>query len=160
MYEVNPGVAKINGSKGRYDDAVSNSSIKYGRNAVDNFYSYMENPIIRDNHATAPILDFSVNQEATDKNIEKLEEFTKKNDDYLNSLPPLEFEYRYMPNVINGQIDKQALLGASYEAMGGRNEISVKELNESYTLDDSYTYESLDINQDGKVDLRSRHHSV
>ena len=27
-----------------------------------------------------------------------------KNDEYLNSLPPLEYEYRYMPNIVNNKI--------------------------------------------------------
>ena len=51
MFDVNGNVAKIDGSKGKYDDKVTNQSVKYGKNAVENFNTYMENPIINDNAA-------------------------------------------------------------------------------------------------------------
>ena len=151
MNEINRGVANINGSTGRYDGVITNPSEKFGQNAVDNYFSYLEKPVIEDEHNPAPILDFSLNPKAGEKNAEKLEKFVKKNDEYLDKLPPLEFEYRYMPNVVNGQIDKKALYSAAYEEMGRRDEVSVKELDEAYAIDDSYTYEALDVNKDGKV---------
>ena len=46
MFEVNNGVAKINGTKGKYDNKVSDPSVKYGRNAVENYYTYVEQPLV------------------------------------------------------------------------------------------------------------------
>ena len=61
MFEVVNGVAKIDGSKGIYDgDNITNPSVKYGRNAVANYYSYLEKPIsemMNPDTMAAPILD-------------------------------------------------------------------------------------------------------
>ena len=153
MFEVNNNVRKINGVKGKYDEkAVTDSSERYGRNAVNNYYSYKEEPFLSDNFKTAPILDFSMNPEAPEKNAQKIEKFLKENDEYLNSLPPLEFEYRYMPNIHKGHIDKKALMGAAYEEMGREKEMSVKMMNDNYAPSKDYTFESMDINKDGKID--------
>ena len=121
-----PQNVQINGSKGYYDNKVKDSSVKYGRNAVDNHMTYLETPLINDNKVTAPILDFSYSQEAQDKNFEKIEKFLDKNDVYLNALPPLEYEYRYMPHTEDCKVDTNALLGAAYEQMGAK-ELSVED---------------------------------
>ena len=47
--------------------------------------------------------------QAQEANIELLEKYADKNDEYLNSLPPLEYESRYMPNLVKGSIDKKAV---------------------------------------------------
>ena len=155
MFEVNNGVVKIDGVKGKYDEkAVADSSVRYGRNSVQNFYSYLQKPIIDDNHATPPILDFGTSPNAQDKNIELMEKYTKENDAYLSSLPPLEYEYRYMPNIHkSGEIDKGALMGAAYEELGGKKEISVKELDKTFAMNNDYSTSPMDINKDGKIDV-------
>lgn len=150
MFEVNNGIAKIDGSKGKYDNKVTDPSVRYGRNAVENYYTYLEKPIVSDSFNTAPILDFGLSPEAADKNAEKLDKFLKENDEYLNALPPLEFEYRYMPT---SKVDTKALLGAAYEEMGKNKELSVEELDSRFAPDDTFTSEALDINKDGKVDI-------
>lgn len=149
MFEVNNGVAKIDGSKGKYDGKVTDPSVRYGRNAVENYYTYLEKPIVSDTFNTAPILDFGISPAAADKNAEKLDKFLKENDEYLNALPPLEFEYRYMPT---SKLDKKALMGAAYEEMGGVKEMSVEEMDSRFAPDDSFTSQALDINKDGKID--------
>ena len=155
MFEVNNGVSKIDGSRGKYtEENVKNPSVRYGRNAVQNFYAYMEQPIVCDNNATPPILDFGTNQNAADKNIEAMEKYAKANDDYFKSLPPLEYEYRYMPNIHKkGEIDKDALLGAAYEEMGRRKAIEVKEIDQTFGITEDYTSAPMDLNKDGKIDL-------
>ena len=143
---------QINGANGPYDNKKSiDSSEKYGRNAVENHINYMELPIRNNTPNPAPILDFTSKPEAFDNNIEKLNNFIDKNDKYLNSLPPLQYEYRYMPNIVNGQINKKALLGAAYEEMGGVKELTVKEFERRY-MNSDMTAEPLDINKDGKID--------
>ena len=153
MYEVNNGIAKIDGSKGKYDNKVTNPSVKYGRNAVENYFSYLEKPIIEDSINPAPILDFGMSPNAAENNAEKLNKFLKENDEYLKALPPLEFEYRYMPQMQKGEIDKQAVLGAAYEELGQVKELSIKDLDNKFAPDDTFTSAALDINKDGKIDI-------
>ena len=144
---------QINGSNGRYDGKLKDESVKYGRNAVDNHIKAMEAPIANDNFAKPPVFDFSPSAQAGDKNLEALEKYLDKNDAYLNALPPLEYEYRYIPNLVNGKIDNKAVLGAALEEMGGAKELSVKEFEKRYLIDESQTAEPLDINKDGKIDI-------
>lgn len=157
MFEVQNGIAKIDGSKGKYDGKVSNPSVKYGRNAVENYFTYLEQPIVADPMNAAPILDFGLSPDAAKNNADKLEKFLKENDEYLKALPPLEFEYRYMPT---GSVDKMALLGAAYEEMGKVKELDVKELDSKFAPDTTFTSASLDINKDGKVDIAEYSSSI
>lgn len=153
MFEVNNGIAKIDGSQGKYDSMVTNPSVKYGRNAVNNFMNYMEQPIRNDKMNPAPILDFGMSPTAPEENAEKIDKFLKENDEYLKSLPPLEFEYRYMPNVQRGTIDKDALMGAAYEEMGRKQSVDLREIEGMYGPNSSLTTKPLDINNDGKIDV-------
>ncbi len=155
MFEVNKGVVKIDGVNGKYNEnTVTNPSVRYGRNSVQNLYSYYEQPIVNDNNATPPIMDFSTNPDAADKNAANMEKYVKENDIYLNSLPPLEYEYRYMPNIHKrGEVDKDALFGAAYEELGKRKEVGVKELDKYFAIDDDYSTKPIDVNNDGKVDV-------
>ncbi len=158
MFEVNNGIAKIDGSRGKYDGGkyeskVSDPSVRYGRNAVENYYTYVEHPIVTDKMTPAPILDFGLNPDAAEKNADKLERFLKENDEYLKALPPLEFEYRYMPVMPKGQVDKKAVLGAAYEEMGQTKEMSVEEMDHRFAPDENFTSRALDINKDGKIDI-------
>lgn len=152
MFEVNNGVAQINGSMGKYDGKVEDPSTRYGRNAVENYYTYVEQPIVAD---TMGVNGTGVNgtgvNGANDVDT-KLNNFLKENDEYLKALPPLEFEYRYMPQMPKGQIDKKAVLGAAYEEMGRVHEMSVEEMDNRFAPDDSFTSRALDINKDGKID--------
>ena len=146
-------VAQVNGSNGRYDNTNFDKSVKYGRNAADNHINYMQVPLTNDNNAIPPVFNFSSSTEAMDANLEAMEEYVELNETYLNSLPPLEYEYRYIPNFTNGKLNKKALLGASYEEMGGVKELSVKEFEKRYLVDDTQTAEPMDINNDGKIDI-------
>ena len=150
MFEVNNGIAKINGANGKYDERVSDPSVRYGRNAVENYYTYLENPIVEDKMTPAPILDFGLNPNADNNNADKSNKFLKENDEYLKALPPLQYEYRYMPQ---GPVNTKALLGAAYEEMGGKKELSVEELDSKFAPDASFTSKALDLNNDGKVDI-------
>lgn len=132
---------QINGEQGKYKN--------YGRNAVENNIQYMETPLVNDKHTSAPILDFRPTAEANDNNIAKLEKFANENDAYLKSLPPLEFEYRYMPQ---GGFNKTAVLGAAYEELGAK-ELPVETFEARYLPTDEMTAEPMDINKDGKIDI-------
>lgn len=142
----------LNGNNGIYDDKIKDPSLRYGRNAINNA-NIRSASIAKNDFTTAPILKFNDTEEAYNENVEKLEKYIKANDDYLNSLPPLEFEYRYMPVQEVGKVDKKALFGAALEEMGTK-ELSVDEFEYRYLLDeDTMTAEPLDINKDGKIDI-------
>lgn len=143
---------EINGARGKYDGIVADDSIRYGRNAVENNLKYMEAPLVNDRTTPAPILDFMPTQQADVNNAKALNNFMDRNDAYLASLPPIDFEYRYMPNIGKGKVDGKAVLGAAYEEMGEK-ELPVKEFENRYLIDDSMTAEPIDINKDGKIDL-------
>ena len=144
---------QINGAQGRYDGKTKDDSIRYGQNAVDNHINNTQAPLVKDNFATPPVFDFSPNAQAQDNNIKALEKYIDQNDAYLRSLPPLEYEYRYMPNIVQGNINQKALLGAALEEMGGNKELSVKEFEHRYLIDKNLTAEPIDINKDGKIDI-------
>ncbi len=143
---------EINGANGVYDNKITDESIRYGRNAADNHKELVVSTLVDGATSVAPMLDYSPTAEAFQNNINKLEKFADENDTYLNSLPPLQYEYRYMPKADNGNIDKKALLGAAYEEMG-RNYIPVKKFEESYLPNtQEYTAAPLDIDKDGNID--------
>ena len=143
---------QINGATGKYDGKIKDDSVRYGRNAVENHIKYMETPLVENEVNPTPIFDFSFTPEGDKKNFEALENFMDKNDDYLDSLPPLEFEYRYMPNLGIGKVDNKAVLGAAFEEMDTK-EIPVKEFENRYLINNEFTAEPLDINKDGKIDI-------
>lgn len=142
----------VNGSKGHYDGKVKDDSLRYGMNAVNNHIKYMEYPITNDKGETAPILDFVPSEEAEKNNIAKLEKYLDTTEEYLKSLPPLEYEYRYMPNVVNGKIDKKALYGAAFEEMGAPA-MPVQEFENNFLINDNMTAKPIDINNDGNIDI-------
>ena len=144
---------EINGSKGMYDGKISDDSERYGKNSVSNHREFVTNPLKTTMSGEAPMLSFSPTEEAQQENIEKLEGFVKENDEYLNSLPPLEYEYRYMPNVASGQIDKKALYSAAREEMGA-DEIPLRDFEEQvFPNTDEYTAKPLDLNNDNKINV-------
>ena len=143
---------EINGAAGKYDGLVSNDSVRYGRNAAENNIRYMETPLVMDRMNPAPILNFMPTKEADIQNAKALQRFMNNNDGYLNSLPPIDFQYRYMPKTETGKVDGNAVLGAAYEEMGTKI-LPVKEFEDRYLLDNSMTAEPIDINKDGKIDI-------
>ena len=142
---------QINGLNGVYDSKAMDPSVKYGKNASENFKQYLEAPLVNDNNAIPPVFDFAFSSDAIEENLDNLEDYIDENDDYLKSLPPLEYEYRYMPNLKVGEIDKQALFAVAKEDMMGIDEMTVKDFENRFLIDESMTAEPIDINKDGKI---------
>lgn len=140
---------QINGSNGKYDNIIKNESEKYGKNSVDNYMQYMSSPIENDNNVQPPVLNFSADENATEQNIANMEKYLDENDKYLNSLPPLEFEYRYLPN--SEKFDKEAVKAAAYEEMQAES-IPVEEFEQRFLVSDDMTAKPIDINNDGNID--------
>ena len=53
---------QIDGSNGKYDNLINDKSVKYAKNAVDNYHEYMQAPLLNDNNSTPPVFDFSVHE--------------------------------------------------------------------------------------------------
>jgi hypothetical protein len=142
---------QVNGAQGKYDGVITDNSVRYGRNAVNNHLQFMDKVITNNNLDTAPILDFKPTEDAFNKNEKELDTFINNNDTYLSSLNQVDYEYRYMPEKPAGEIDKKALLGAAYEEMGGAKELPIGEFENRYLLSNNMTAKPLDINNDGKI---------
>lgn len=151
MFEVRNNEAYITGDKGANDN-LSNSSIKYGRNSVNNRSEYLDK--IKSAQLNLPNLS----------NAKYLQddEFKKRTDDALvaldkeNKLPPLKFVMKYLPqNVDYKNLDKMALLGAAFEEMGKKLSIGVDELSAKLQLafGKNINAKAVDINNDGKIDI-------
>lgn len=143
---------EINGANGYYDGKISNDSERYGKNSVVNHKDFVTAPLKSAMTGEAPMLNFMPTEEAQNENISKVEGFVKDNDEYLKSLPPLEYEYRYMPNLSSGKIDKDALFGAAREEMGA-DYVTVEDFEKTYLPNENYTARALDVNNDGKIDV-------
>ena len=70
----------------------------------------------------------------------------------VDNMPPLKFEYRYMPN---GKLDKLALMGNAYEELGKKTEVKTEELTATFQEfgGDRFSAEAIDINKDGYIDV-------
>ncbi len=152
-YNVVGSIAKIDGNSGIYDGKIKNSSVRYGRNAINNHIGYLNSyvpgkvdlPNLKDLH-TLPKDEFN-------KKMVELEESLNRLDDTINNLPPLDFELRYAQNK-NG-LDKLSVVGAAYEELGQRQEVTVRELSDNLKegLGENFTAEAMDLNKDGKINL-------
>lgn len=156
VYSVQNNTAYINGNNGIYDNKIADNSVRYGRNAASNHFSYLDalkgKP--SENSASSDLSKNStnlLNQHKTEANAEKV---INESDEYISSMPPLDFEYRYMPEGANSKnIDKMALLGSAFEEMGKKISMPVQELTDKLKLAFKETdARVLDINRDGQID--------
>lgn len=121
-------------------------------NSDNRIYDNKNLSLLKDlNNNPAPILKKTPTVENADNNIKALEKFLDKNDEYLAALPPIDCEYRYMPNLLNNKIDKNALLEAAKSEMCAEK-MSVKEFDENF-LEEGLTSKALDINNDNNIDI-------
>lgn len=155
MYSVVNQKAYINGENGIYDGKIKNDSVRYGRNSVDNNKQYLKDYERKDETQWPDLGDLSSpSQEKFDKKMKELEEALDKTDKWLDSLPPIEFEQRYMPKN-NGKPDTMALMGAAYKEMNQRTEMGTKELTATLqgAFGEKVSAEALDLNKDDRIDL-------
>lgn len=133
MYEINAKTAYINGSKGIYDNKITNPSVRYGRNAANNYQGYISDFQI-------DIVDLpkmkglsKLSKDEFEAKMAQLDEVVEK----LNAqkFPPINFEYTYS-ELNDDSIDMMSLMGASYEELGG---VFVKTSELSKKLKDTFT---------------------
>lgn len=143
---------EINGSKGIYDGKIEDASVRYGRNAAANHRGLIVSTINSAMNGETPILDFMPNEKALNNNLQKMDVFVKENANYLNNMPSLDYEYRYMPEVRDKVVDKKALFGAAYEEMGA-SAIPIADFEKNVLPGKEYTMKPLDLNKDGVIDV-------
>ncbi len=140
----------INGETGRYDSTVEDKSIRYGRNAVDNFKNYLKSYQM----PKLELPDLSNLAELDDDVFEKTMAELDSALEKTNKNVSLDFEYTYSPQK-DGKIDKMSLLGAAYEELGCKTSVKTQDLTK--TLQDTFganvTAQALDLNKDKKVDV-------
>ena len=150
-------ISYINGSSGAYDGKITNPSVRYGRNAYNNY----ENNYIKAGmvpcDAQFPDLKglHTLSQDEFVKRTEELDDAIDKVDKWLGNLPPIDFEYRYMPEAPMGEVNAGALMGAAYEEMGKRTSIPVDEFTGMMqeAFGENASAEALDLNEDKKIDI-------
>ena len=149
--------AVINGNNGAYDNKVNNSSAKYGRNAVSNYMSYLDEynkplPASKSDLSNLKSLD----KDTFDKKMTELDAEHDATMANLNSAPPLKFEYQYMQKPETPEkMDKMALLGAAFEEMGKKISMPVEQMTKK--LQDGFgekaSAKAFDVNNDNQVDI-------
>lgn len=144
---------EINGVNGKYDGYVSDASVRYGRNSVANHQNLIMSTVESGMTGVPPIIDLMPDDKTMDNNIKKFHAFADDNDKYLKSLPPLEYEYRYMPKPVDGVIDKKAALAAAREELGTAS-MPIREFEHNFLPNHDYTIKPLDLNKNGNIDVQ------
>ncbi|MDR1168862.1 MAG: hypothetical protein LBK53_08270 [Heliobacteriaceae bacterium] len=155
VYSIQNNVAQINGTNGIYDGKITNPSVRYGRNSADSYFEYCK--ALSGKPVPKETADFLKNYDPKTANVLKQKMFEVYAEQLADdNLPPLDFEYRYMPSQ---NIDKMALLGAAFEEMGKKVSVSVQEMTDKLKqgfaglTSDVISANSLDINKDGNIDI-------
>lgn len=120
---------------------INNTAYITGNNGI--YDNYIQNPNVKyGRNAASNLMDYFKQSAPTNTNTR------------LDNLPPVDFQYYYSPNCPQG-ISIDSLMGAAYEEMGKKTEISVKELDDKYIAagETNLSAAAGDINNDGKIDL-------
>jgi len=149
--------AVVNGDKGVYDNKVNNSSVRYGRNAVSNFASYVDGYVKPFPESKLDLSNLKgLDKDTFDKKMTELDAEHDATMAHLNSMPPLQFEHQYMPKPESPEkIDKMALLGAAFEEMGKKISMPVEQLTKKLqgAFGDKVSAKAFDINGDNQIDI-------
>lgn len=187
--------AYINGQQGIYDNRIKNPSVRYARNAVDNFKDAYSQERIEKYHNLTQEAFMNMNEcngrvktlydklqqykdisnldkdkfesklKIMDEYIVALSEYAQAKGEYANAIrafvdntPGARFNMKYAQNE-SGKPDTMAVLGAAYEELDKRTSVSVDELTNTLRKGISdknkhaFSADSLDINNDGKIDI-------
>lgn len=169
-------VNNISGQNGVYDNKITDSNVKYGRNAVSNYFKFMDDFKNRTDRSLFQPLEKDVlelrektstahqtgtahlhEKEVVDLS-EKVIDAAQKDsarDPIDSSL--LTATLKYLPeNVGFKNLNKKALLGASFEDLGKKTSESVstitQKLNDAFKRTD-LSAEAFDVNSDGNIDV-------
>lgn len=128
-------VSYINGQSGGCDNKVKDPNVKYGRNAMWNYYEYL-------NEMGFGRSDKLIGEDQTQ---------------YLTKDPSLNSSLKYLPEEKPNKenLNKMALLGASFVDLGNKLSIPLAQMNKlvKNAFGENATAEAFDINNDGQIDL-------
>ncbi|MBR1617685.1 hypothetical protein IJ670_05985, partial [bacterium] len=103
-----------------------------------------------------PIENNIQDSDSLEVKLQKTDEFVKKLDERQKQLPPLNFQLNYMAIPQRGIVDRDALMGASFEELGGKLSVPVKQMDAVLNMKNSgeaITVDALDLNRDGNIDV-------
>lgn len=158
-YEISGNRALISGKTGAYGKNAKGAN--YGKNAAANHFGYIES-LKTSSAALNP--DVFTKSNDIDKMLEEVQKLENE------KMPPLNFTLKYAPkfNAVKGffarlfkgsAINKQALLGFSYETMDNRQAISLEEADKAFqneafkNVNAKLTAKAFDVNNDGQIDI-------
>ncbi|MBR2068407.1 MAG: hypothetical protein IJ877_01465 [Candidatus Gastranaerophilales bacterium] len=151
MYAKIGDTAYISGQFGKYDGLIQNPSARFGRNAIANHIEYLQEY----HHDPVECQPFEEG-DTFERQMEKVDKFVEDLKKAQEKMPPINFKLRYMPNVEQGHVDYNALMGAAYEEMGQKFAVNADSLYDKLNpenQDIEINSYALDINHDGKVDI-------
>ena len=178
MYNVSSNSAYINGTNGIYDGKINNPQVRYGRNAVYNYKSYIAD--FKLNPVKMPDMSglIGLSKDKFESKMAQLDDCVRQLEE--QKMPPVHFELTYS-KVKDGSIDTQSLMGASFEELGKtsiKTKTLSKQLKNTFTpsifkqiLDNikaffngkptrrlefhssKVTAKALDLNNDGAIDI-------
>lgn len=156
MFQNVNNVAYINGDKGIYDGKINNSSVRYGRNAVNNNLEYLAKYSL--NCPEFPNLSglSSVGDDEFNKSVEEMDKVLSIWDEQIKNAAPIKFEYKYLPGKVDYKnLDKMALLGAAFEELGKKVSIGVNEFTNKLqeVFGSKVNAKALDLNKDNQIDI-------
>lgn len=130
-FNIVSNVTYITGKTGTWDNKVKNADVKYGRNAVGNYYDYLNE------------LGFGTSAKL-------LHEPTDKD-------PSANFNLKYLPEekADKTNLNKMALLGAAFADLGSKMSMSVEDMNKivKNAFGEKTSVSAFDINNDGQIDV-------
>ncbi len=174
MFCIKNDITYINGENGKYDNKVKNDTVRYARNAVSNYldtYSSKNLPkhtklpqklnLIKQPKTDIPIISKLIKNLITYKTNEYISDTNKyieKSDKNFNKCPGIAFNMKYAEPAA-ALIDTIAPVAVAFEEMGKKLKQSVEEMtliaskNVSAGLSDLVSAKSLDLNNDGDIDI-------
>lgn len=158
-YNISGSNAIITGAEGPYGAKAKGAA--YGRNAASNYLGYINDFKLSSKPQNPDIFTKSHSAEEMMAEVKKLED---------EKMPPVNFNFRYSPaknpvfaffsRLFTGSaVNKQALIGASYEAMGKKPSMTVEEADKAFNdkafkdIDAKLTTKAFDVNNDGVIDV-------
>ncbi len=161
-YSIQNNIACINGQNGPYDKKIEDKNVRYGRNAVANYFEYIQG--FKTSQDEKTLSELAKCSQDSFKKTSSVEEVLKHTEKMLAELeaeskkvPPLSFRLKYLPEdkVDAKNLNKSALLGAAFEDLGKRISVPVAELNQGFPepLKQKCTMGTFDVNNDGQIDI-------
>lgn len=149
---------QINGLTGIYDKTINDASVRYGRNAVNNYQNYIQSYCSKTSKLSKcnPEKIASLSYDKFSKKMQKANSSACCSDKF--SQIPLNYELRYQQEGEKGAINTMSLMGAAYEQLGQKIALPVRKVTKMFQssfsqFKNKISANALDTNKDKKIDL-------